>query len=159
MKKRSELYYIWRRFRNEYLSYRKWRNWLFYPSNVLKIRNVPRTWCDRDQRLFHANFTILCDFIEKEHHGKKKFDDYVAWCTKEWEDCGGENQDYDKTGKMFPKHQYEDAITYKKLYDWYTSIDWENVWDFDDFKEECAFNELCHNNLKLLIDCYGGMWT
>lgn len=38
----------------------------FFPYNVVKIRTLRRTWCDRDQVMFHAPFQILVDFVEKE---------------------------------------------------------------------------------------------
>jgi len=39
---------------------------LFWPNNVLKIEALPRAWSDRDQRMFHAIFQLLVDFIELE---------------------------------------------------------------------------------------------
>lgn len=39
---------------------------LFFPNNVLKIRALPRSWSDRDCRMFHAMFQLLVDFVELE---------------------------------------------------------------------------------------------
>lgn len=42
----------------------KCRFWHKY--NIIKIKKLPSTWCDRDRILFHANMQILVDFIERE---------------------------------------------------------------------------------------------
>lgn len=47
----------------------------FFPYNVVKIAALPRTWCDRDYVMFHANFQILVDFIELEQP-------YISWTEK-----------------------------------------------------------------------------
>lgn len=39
---------------------------IFKPHNVLTISNLPRTWIDRDEIMFHAIFQILVDFVELE---------------------------------------------------------------------------------------------
>lgn len=47
------------------LKYYKVRSW-FFPYNVIKVYNIPRTWTDRSEVLFHAVFTVLVDFVETE---------------------------------------------------------------------------------------------
>lgn len=47
---------------------------LWYRYNVLKIKTLPPTWCDRDHLICHAMFQILDDFITKE-----KIDDIIDW--------------------------------------------------------------------------------
>lgn len=47
---------------------------LWYRYNVLKIKSLPPTWCDRDHLLCHAMFQVLSDFIEKE-----KPDEIIDW--------------------------------------------------------------------------------
>lgn len=39
---------------------------LIFPHNVIRIKQLDRSWCDRDEVLFHAMFQVLCDFVEKE---------------------------------------------------------------------------------------------
>lgn len=39
---------------------------LIFPNNVVKIRALPRSWCDRDEVMYHAIFQILVDFVELE---------------------------------------------------------------------------------------------
>jgi hypothetical protein len=36
------------------------------PHNVLQIKTLKKSWVDRDEKLLHANFQILSDFVEKE---------------------------------------------------------------------------------------------
>lgn len=38
----------------------------FNPHNVIHISELPRTWVDRDEVMYHACFQILVDFIELE---------------------------------------------------------------------------------------------
>jgi hypothetical protein len=38
----------------------------FKPYNVIKCRDLPRSWCDRDHLMFHAMFQILVDYVELE---------------------------------------------------------------------------------------------
>lgn len=45
---------------------RIWIRDLIFPHNVIKIKQLDRHWCDRDEVLFHAMFQVLCDFVEKE---------------------------------------------------------------------------------------------
>lgn len=39
---------------------------LLFPNNVLKLKALPRSWSDRDSRMFHAVFQLLVDFVELE---------------------------------------------------------------------------------------------
>ena len=59
--------------------------------NLLRIKTINATWCDKDTVMLHACFQILKDFIEKEngdnhcdykHH--KKFVDEVRFLYKWW---------------------------------------------------------------------------
>jgi len=62
-----------------------YETWCFlFPHNVVKMTNCPRTWTDRDFRMFHAMFQIIVDFVELEmpfvdwndkDYGKKRFTD------------------------------------------------------------------------------------
>jgi len=49
-----------------YHNSRIWIRDLIFPNNVIKIEQLDRHWCDRDEVLFHAMFQVLCDYIEKE---------------------------------------------------------------------------------------------
>jgi hypothetical protein len=48
----------------------------FFPYNVIKIKYLPRSWCDRDQIMFHGIFQVLVDFVETEQP-------FCAW-DKKW---------------------------------------------------------------------------
>lgn len=74
----------------------------FTPANKLNIRNVPKSWTDRDDIMFHAIFTIICDFVEKEYGGR----DELA------EDAENENA------------KPQQVIL--AIYDWYNEIDWSD---------------------------------
>ena len=43
-----------------------WWNWLFKPYNKVRLPELDRTWHDIDQRIIHANFSLLAEFMEFE---------------------------------------------------------------------------------------------
>lgn len=127
--------------------------WLRTPSNKLTIRNIPRSWCDRDNRLFHACFTILCDFIEKEYGHEWK--EYVDWCIK------GQSHNY-TLPDYIPKHQRDAAIIFDQLYTWYNTIDWNDPVpcpQIEWYTKEQEFEKLRDRNLELLMKHRNQLWT
>ena len=54
--------------------YYRYKHIIFTPSNKLHIRNIPKSWADRSERMFHAPFSILCEYVEKEGGGIDNFD-------------------------------------------------------------------------------------
>lgn len=93
----------------------------FFPHNVLKLRNCPRCWTDRSERLVHAIFSMLCDFVEKEKDGREKFAADIAESTtptEHWTPSEYEIRmiaDQDETDKEI-----------LALYDWYMGHNWED---------------------------------
>jgi hypothetical protein len=90
---------------------------LFTPSNILRLRNVERGWIDRNDRFFHAMFTVLCDFVEKEHDGAAGLRKNIAFLKK-------------ATAKdpndAIAARNLRENVAFLRLYRWYTSIDWQN---------------------------------
>jgi hypothetical protein len=65
---------IWYSLPNRPRWYYTVRSW-FFPYNVVRIKTLPRTWCDRVEVMYHGAFQVLVDFVEKEwagseYHGK-----------------------------------------------------------------------------------------
>lgn len=89
----------------------------FTPSNRLVLRNVEAGWVDRDDRLFHAMFTILCDFVEKEMDGPQKFRKILKKTQKD-----AKNDPKDVHLQVY----YERMRILYSLYNWYTRIDWQD---------------------------------
>lgn len=104
---------IWNQISNWY-----WRTRyrLFAPSNRLKIRNVGTGWVDRFDRLFHANFTILCDFVEQERDGALAMRQHVARCKRR------AHKNPDDAHAQF---EYQQNLQLLRLYRWYVSINWD----------------------------------
>lgn len=75
---------------------------VFRPHNVQRIRNTPRSWNDRSERIIHCVFSMLCDFVEGECGGEKAFRAQVE------------------------KHADPQDVELLALYDWYTKRDWKN---------------------------------
>jgi hypothetical protein len=103
---------FWNRLSNWY-----WRTRYRYttPSNRLKIRNVGAGWVDRNDRLFHANFTILCDFIEQERDGALAMRQHVIHCKRQ---ARKDPQD------VRAQFEYQQNLQFLRLYRWYVSINW-----------------------------------
>ena len=93
--------------------FRVLRHRIFTPSNKLHIRNLTRDWHDRDVRILHANFSILCDFVEKEYGGLDKLEEDIKY----FEDRPAE----DNWGAHLPEKKEMVA-----LYKWYNSINWND---------------------------------
>ena len=100
--------------------YSAWRYRKFTPSNRLKIRNVPESYADHNERFFHAAFTVLCDFVENERGGESKIETDIS---KHIESIDPNSSDWMLTV------QREDIAadrTMLELYGWYNSIDWND---------------------------------
>lgn len=84
------------------------------PYNVLKIRNVDREYTDYDIIMLHANFSILCNFCEREMGGLSNWKNRIHELTLE----SGKYAGVDLTIK-------EENILIN-LYVWYNSINWND---------------------------------
>jgi hypothetical protein len=93
---------------------------IFNPSNKLIIRNVDRSWVDRDYRFFHATFTIMCEFVEQEMDGEAGVERYIKLCNRRANEA---NED------MEIKSYQEIAKDHNRmldLYRWYNEVDWND---------------------------------
>lgn len=101
-----------------------WRNWsykTFSPSNVLRIRNVEKYWVDRDQRFFHAAFTILMDFVDYEMGGEQGLERYVQQLSQQTQFQGVRDVEIQEFQKIFNEH-----TRMLELYRWYSGVNWDN---------------------------------
>ena len=117
--------------------------WIF-PHNVVKCSHLPKTWCDRDNLMFHAAFQILVDFVELEQpftdwdwkYRSKRFDSVVLmrdWIEANYATDEGRAGFYaDFYGEEDKKKQdLATAKTYKTyteildLYEWYRDKKYE----------------------------------
>lgn len=94
---------------------------IFTPSNKLKIRNIDSSYIDHDVRLFHANFSLFCDFIEKELGGmqgllkqKKDLERVLLTST---------TLEHTKDSLV---EEIEIIETWIDLYSWYINTNWED---------------------------------
>ena len=124
-----------------------WRlRWVFAPYNRLRVRNLPRSYMDRDQTMMHAMFSVLCDFIERECDGADGMRKDVEWRRKEGDGWAEPNAEL------------------LRIYEWYCGVDWDDPSDFakDDeewFDRDKEFNKACEDNLASLLKYRGYMWT
>lgn len=134
------------------------------PNNVVVVRNTDKSWNDRDHRLLHCVFSVLCDFVELEQGGSKEYEKTIK-----------ETFEYSKDEKNhcqeMCKLQAEDDQKILDLYVWYNSINWKdpNPYDFSDVnnpekcrqqldKEEVFYN-LCTEKAKQVLDLRHRLWT
>jgi len=126
-----------------------WRlRWVFAPYNRLRVRNLPRSYMDRDWIMLHAAFSILCDFVERECGGAEGMRKDIAWRVREDDHWAVPNAEL------------------LRIYEWYCGVDWDDPVPF--VKEQCeiswvdrekAFNKTCEDNLVSLMKIRGYMWT
>lgn len=89
---------------------------IVYPHNVLKITTLSRHWHDRDNVLLHANFQILCDFINNELNGKIELYDI----EKELEAFKDNfSQEEISKHREYFETRNKDSLELKRLYDWW----------------------------------------
>lgn len=105
------------------------RGLLWDRHNVLKIRTLPPTWNDRSEKMVHAMFQILVDFIDQEcspgcvdwdgHPSDKAVMDEMLDHKKWWQEVAQQHDDYAGLGEppewdMFtPECEYEsNGMTY-----------------------------------------------
>lgn len=125
------------------------RNFI-WPHNVQKIRNCPRSWNDRSERVIHCVFSMLSDFIEKECGGIEEFRKQVK---------AGLAQ------KGQPDYWvgYETEADMVDLYEWYHGVNWKDpippINGVRTTQREDAFYELCVEKTKKAIETSPRWWT
>lgn len=143
---------------------------IFKPYNVIKIQNLPRTWTDRDDVLFHAMFQIFIDYIEREHpfapwdkryELKGRYTDH-AEMVKFVEENYGPNRG--KSAGDLDDSYYENAyLVYTELlwiYKWYKDKKWvldestEYTWEIQE-----AHDKKCDDMLHRLVAWRHHFWT
>lgn len=97
-----------------------WRYRTFTPSNRLTIRNVPQSYADHAERYFHAAFTVLCNFVERERGGESQIENDISKNVAQID----RNQDNLTVAILREQVAVDRAIV--ELYGWYTSIDWND---------------------------------
>lgn len=131
---------------------------IFFPHNIQKIRNVPRTWTDRCNSSFHMIFSMFCDYVEKEIY---------CYATKTYGRDGlvariDDNKDKDGW------YEVEKEMLY--LYDWYTQKNWKDPYygmsylqtrenSNKYFDEQLKFEEECQENLVRLVKTRQYWWS
>lgn len=140
----------------------------FFPHNVLKIRNTPRSWNDRSERVVHAVFSMLADYLEREKGGREEFAKKIA-------DVRAYADEKERQGNEWePKqcrYQADNDAEILAIYDWYMSVDWENPegidWSSEMTTERCraisakedAFTAKTEEMLIRAIKTRGAWWT
>jgi len=95
--------------------YYKIRDW-FFPYNVVKVKTLPKSWCDRDELMYHAVFQILVDFVEKECKGTLKIYDLEEERKSIHTRCGTE---FIEGQLKFYKESNDINDEMMKLYNWW----------------------------------------
>jgi len=95
------------------------RGW-FSPCNRLMVRNIQPEWpwVDRDHLFFHAAFTVVADFVEQEMNGAAGLEQYISRLEQMRTQPQTDRED------AFLVNQIQDHQQMLGLYEWYTSIDW-----------------------------------
>jgi hypothetical protein len=143
---------------------------IFFPWNVIKVKNMGRGWHDRDYVLLHAMFTIFVDFIEGEQP-------FVDWGSKHKQKCHtniaemreyvekyyGENAPVEECG--FTRDQMTTRyLTYMELiwmYEWYVTGQWEfdHVANGFSWEKEEEHIKKCDDMLHRIVAWRHHFWT
>lgn len=142
----------WDRFVHEPWYWMKCRFW--YRYNVVRIKTLPPTWCDRDEVLLHAAFQILTDYVEREQPWE-----FTATPEEIQEAYGGPDECHPS--------RLQSAAELKSLYHWWTverlarkePEDTGRDWGQKLLAAEKQWNEEDDANLKRLIDIRQTLWT
>lgn len=124
----------------------------FFPHNRLRIRNTPRSWNDRSERIIHAVFSMLCDYIEREEGGIAAFSEKVQ-----------EGLSRKGTDDYWPGT--DRRLLMLELYNWYNAIDWKNPVPCKDgdyvrqLREEDLFWATAVEKAKQALDTSPGWWN
>lgn len=124
---------------------------LIFPNNVLKIDALPRSWTDRDYRMFHAVFQILVDFVELEQPFRPwdapsisrfvSVEEMRAWIEQHYNSAEAKAENYCEwfTDEDRASADQNLANTYQKyseilgLYEWYKAkgyeLDYEGLYE------------------------------
>lgn len=93
-------------------------------NNDFVVRNVGDNYVDPDWFAFHSFFTTMCCFVEEEHEGIDKFQDYIS----DIRDAEIRFWKANESAIGMSLDEYLDArvLNYEitaKLYEWYQSQD------------------------------------
>ena len=110
---------------------------------ALNDNEGPGAWYDADDIVFHAVFTCLVNFVEKEHDGPDGYRDYVQWCCDE-----------DVNHPEIQKKTLE-------LYDWYRATNWDNESPdlYSLLDTGTGAGKSPHDLLKEAVEVIGVWWT
>jgi len=124
--KHSFFHHTWigRKYDNTYYFIKDWIS----PYNVIKLRGLNKHWHDTDDRMFHAVFELLCQYIERECpfgswddetlHIKDNIEGMRA-LIEDWLGPNGTCAKEEGYHSCFPESQYKAALEALELYDWY----------------------------------------
>lgn len=154
-----------------------WAWSLVKPHNIQRIRNVPRTWNDRSERLPHAVFSMLCDFVERECDGIDKLEARVKagweYADKIKAECEAGGYPLENSTYPLLKHQYDAEGAFCEIYRWYNAVNWKMPDGVDWSKVKVGAPGECERirtaeetwwdketeMLKRVIDLRGRLWT
>lgn len=120
----------------------------FRPFNVVKVRSLPRTYCERDLLLLHAAFQILWDFVDREQPSD--------FTLSEQELLEAYTHRYDGEETVM-QDRIDSAMKLRELYAWWQKA--KNYDDLDQWDDPTYSYDACNEKLHQLIDIRGSLWT
>lgn len=133
---------------------------LCHRYNVVYVKTLPSTWCDRDDLLLHATFQILVDFIENEHEIKSIWyeDKYCTSRASDWIELYGL---YSWWKYDYPNPLHEKTLDKAVALDQKTGKNSDEYYQILDLygEQEEAFEKLTTEKLQKLMELRGYLWT
>lgn len=97
-----------------------------FPWRTLRIRNLPRSYTEPSERVFHAVFTLLCCHIDGNEGGRAKFVERIAYHAEQMHD------------HSHLKAWHDAYVEMLAAYDFYNRIDWDNPGGYDWNNAHCT---------------------
>lgn len=125
------------------------------PRNVIKIKTLPRSYSDPREKLLHAAFAMLVEYVEEEMH-------IVDWPYMT--DVEGELFPY-KVGEPEREHREKSKRAYDAmmdLYRWWTVVrplEQTRLDEIYDVEEEMRLDDKDDAQLKRLADIRQYLWS
>ena len=138
---------------------------VFKPHNIVKCVNLPRTWVESDNLMFHCMFQIVVDFVElqqpfkmmgsppvKRHTNRQEMEDYLKYA---YDDKENYSQHYENMREiLFLYGWYCEGHYDRRLTDAYYSLPIEQI-----LEEDAAHNVLCESMLQRILKIRDSLWT
>lgn len=132
-----------------------WAKDCLFPHNVIKIKTLPRSYSDPREKLLHAAFAMLVQYVEKESH----IVDWPYMTDVEGKICPYRVGEPGREHREASKRAYD---TMMDLYQWWTAqrpMEQARLDEIYDVEEEMRLDDKDDAQLRRLADIRQYLWS